>query len=390
MVGYDYELSLLRELVSINTDVTKKLGYSECADIVASEIEKLGLKVEVFDPVDKVGDGFRRPNVIGTLDVGAEKTIGLASHYDVVPAGEGWTREPYRLTVEGDRAYGRGSSDDKSAIASSLGAVKLIGETAKYNVKLIVSPEEEIGGDWGIGYVMRDLGLKLDCGVVVDAMPNSVCIGASGIVWGEIRIQGKQGHAGYPHMADNPVPKLSQLIVAFEEFVRQRERKISALDAQPGSPKKKVWGRLSFTILGAGAKENIIPSTAWVKFDMRVLPEESPNEASQEMLVFFNKIKQRLGVNASIDFYKADPGFMTPTSLPFVKDVADATAAVYGTPLPLVASLGGDDGKFFAEKGIPVVSYGAIADDSNFHGSDEFVRLKDLQGLRDVLARIIG
>ena len=390
MAGYNYELGLLREFVSINTDVTTKKGYTECADLVAEKMKALGLKVETFDPFSKVGDGLHRPNVIGTLDVGAERTIGLASHYDVVPPGEGWTRDPFKLTVEGDRAYGRGASDDKSSIAASLGAVKMVGENAKYNVKLIVSPEEEIGGEWGIGYVMNEVNPKLDWGVVVDAMPNTVCIGASGIVWGEIRVHGRQGHAGYPHTADNPIPKLAKLILDFDGFIRQRELKLSVLDAPPGSPKEKVWGRLSFTIMGAGEKENIIPSTAWVKFDMRVLPEELPKTASAEMLAYFNKLKEDTSVNADINFYLLEPGFVTPASEPFVKEFADATAAVFGSPLPLVASLGGDDGKFFAEKHIPVVSYGAIAEDTNFHGSDEFLRLKDLQDLRDVLAKLIG
>lgn len=384
-----FELKVLEELVSINTDSTKKCGYEQCASVIACRMREVGLKVEVHDPVGLVADGKRRPNVIGTLDVGAEETLGLITHYDVVPPGEGWRRDPFRLTVEGDRAYGRGAADDKSAIAACLGALSKAKEGARYNVKLIASPDEEVGGRWGIGYVLGEVGLRLDCGVVVDAMPDMICIGASGIIQGEIRVRGIQGHAGYPHRADNPIPKLATLIREFDEFIKLREDKLSKIDAPPGCPKGKVWGRFSFTMLGGGEKENIIPSNAWARFDMRILPDEPISVARSELVGYFEKKRELLGVNAELRVTHEDSGFLTPPETPFVERFRMATASVFGRPLPVGASLGGDDGKFLASRGIPVVSYGAIAEDSHFHGTDEFVYLRDLFNLRDVIAALV-
>jgi succinyl-diaminopimelate desuccinylase len=390
MKEIDYELSILKELVAIDTDVTKKTGYSKCASLISKRMSELGLKVEILDPVDKIRDGKPRPNVIGTLDVGAKETIGLVTHYDVVPLGDNWTKDPFNLTVDGDKAYGRGAADDKSAVATCLGAIKLVRDTARFNIELIASPEEEIGGKWGIGYIMGEVGLKFDFGVVVDSMPNMISIGASGIIQGEIRVFGKQGHAGYPHRADNPIPKLSRLIIAFDEFARMRERKLSIVNAPPDSPKKKVWGRISFTMMGGGVKENIIPGEAWTRFDMRLLPDEDPSQASSEMLAFFNKAREELRINAKLSFGNFSGGYLTNPSEPFIRRFAVATASVFGSSLPIAASLGGDDGKFIADKNIPVISYGAIAEDSNFHGVDEFVYLKDLQNVRDVFVHLIG
>jgi len=390
MAGIDYELDLLSRLVSINTDVSKKTGYSECASLISKEMKAIGLKVDIYDPVAKTGDGTPRPNVVGTLDVGAKKTIGLITHYDVVPPGEGWKHNPYKLTVEGDRAYGRGAADDKSAIAASLGALRLLGKNAKYNVILATSPDEETGGVWGIGYLMREIKLKLDCGVVVDSMPNMVTIGACGRITGEIRVFGKQGHAGYNYLADNPIPKLARLLVELEGFVKQREQKLSAIEAPPMSPKKKLWGRISFTIIGGGEKENVVPAVAWTRFDLRLLPDEEALEAKSELLAYFEQAREKLGINSELTYDYEDLGFITETSTPFVKAFSEATSSVFGSPLPLAASLGGDDGKFLSERGIPVVSYGAIADDTQFHGTDEFVYLKDIASLRDVLVKLIG
>jgi len=390
MSGIDYELSVLGSLVNIDTDVTRKTGYVQCAELIKRLMTEIGLKVEVFDPVGKVGDGVSRPSVVGTLDVGAKETIGLACHYDVVPPGENWKRDPYKMVVEGGRAYGRGASDDKSAIAVCMGAVRAVGRNAKLNVKIIASPEEEIGGEWGIGYVMREVGLKFDSGIIVDDMPDMLSIGASGIIQGEIKVFGKQGHAGYPHRSVNPVHKLAEMILAFDEFVKFREGKLSIADAPPGSPKGKVWGRLSFTMLGGGEKENIIPGEAWARFDMRLLPEESLAKAQSEMQAFFDDLKVRMKVEAILSFKKLDQPYLTDPSEPLVKRFAKAAAAVLGHQLPIAASLGGDDGKYLAEQGIPVISYGAIAEDSNFHGKDEFVRLTDLQRVRDVIVSLIS
>jgi succinyl-diaminopimelate desuccinylase len=389
-MALDYELELLGELVALDTDATKKTNYVESANIISRRMRELGLRIEVLDPKELVGDGIPRPNVIGTLDAGSDETFGFVTHYDVVPPGDGWTKPPFSLTIEDGKAYGRGVADDKSAIAASLGALKKVGRDARFNVKLIASPEEEIGGRWGIGYVMDHCKTRFDQGVVIDSMPNFISIGASGVVQGEVRVFGKQGHAGYPHLSDNAVPKLVRIIIEFDAFARQREKKLSAIDAPPGSPRKKVWGRISFTMLGGGAKENIVPGEAWARFDMRLLPEESSSEAIGEMERFFEEAKRKLGIEARLTFKEPHEAYLTDPTSPFVRRFSDATAAVFGSPLPIGASLGGDDGSFLKAKGIPVISFGAIADDCRFHGADEFVRLTDLENVRDVLVRLIG
>ncbi|MEM2126261.1 MAG: M20/M25/M40 family metallo-hydrolase [Candidatus Methanosuratincola sp.] len=183
--------------------------------------------------------------------------------------------------------------------------------------------------------------------------------------------------------------RLASLIREFENFARFRERKLSKIDAPPGSPNKKLWGRFSFTIIGGGEKENIIPSNAWARFDMRILPDEPVEEAKSELIAFFDRTRESLGLNADLKIVLEDKGFLTPPEHPFVETFLNATASVFGSPLPLGASLGGDDGKFLASKGIPVVSYGAIAEDSHFHGTDEFVYIRDLMRLRDVLVQLI-
>jgi len=381
----EYELSILKRLVEIDTDVTKKIGYYDCALVLREIMKEIGLKVDFFNP--NFQDGVRRPCVIGTLNTSSKYTIALIAHYDVVPPGENWTKPPFKLTIEDGKAFGRGAADDKGGIAAILGAINIVKDNSKFNLMAIMTPEEEVGGVLGLGYLMENYEIKADFGIIVDSSPNIVSIGASGIMRGEIRVKGKQGHAGYPHLAINPIHELSYLITKFNEFIKFREEKYSIAFAPPGSPKEKVWGRFSFTMIGGGIKENVIPNEAWTKFDMRLLPEEDPKEAEKEFLNFLNKINIKGKIELSLE--KPDRGYLTNPSNPFVKLFVKATEKVFGNPLPLCASLGGNDGRFLANKSIPVISYGVIADDTNFHGTDEFVYISDLEKVRNVFVEFM-
>lgn len=386
----DYEVEVLSRIVSINTDVESKVGYSECAKIIAEEAAKLGLGVSIYDSVELADDNRHRPNVVARLDVGSHRTVSLVTHYDIVPAGGGWSRDPFKLKIEDGKAYGRGAADDKGAVAAALGALKLVGEKAKINVILIASPDEEVGGVLGVGYLVNRVGIKCDEAVVLDASPEFVSIGASGVVNGWFRVKGVQGHAGYPHRAVNPIYGMARLIEGLEGFSNLRATRLSRIDSPPNSPIKKVWGRFSVTIVRSGVKSNVIPGDAEACFDMRTLPDENPMEAVEEFKAYFLSLAKSLGLNAEIHRIGVSSGYYTKPDHEFVLRFKRAFSKVYGSEASIAAELGGNDGKFFAANGIPVVSFGCIGPDTNFHGVDEFVHLRHIAFVRDVLLEYIS
>jgi len=386
----DYEVEVLSKMVSINTDAESKLGYRECAEVIAEEARKLGLSVSIYDSVGLATDGKHRPNVVAKLDANSDHTVSLVTHYDIVPAGAGWSNDPFKLRVVDGKAYGRGAADDKGAIAAALGALKLVGENAKMNVILIASPDEEVGGELGVGYLVNHVGIKCDEAVVLDASPEFVSIGASGVVSGWIKVKGVQGHAGYPHKAVNPIYGMARLIEGLEGFSNLRATRLSKIDSPPNSPIRKVWGRFSITIVRSGVKSNVIPAEAEACFDMRTLPDENPIHAVEELKAYFISLTKNLGLNAEIYGINIGSGYYTEPSCDFVIRFRRAVSKIYGREIPIAAELGGNDGKFFANKGIPVVSFGCIGPDTNFHGVDEFVHLKHIALVRDVLLEYIS
>ena len=389
MASLDYEIDLLSRLVEINTESVPKRGYDECASIIVEEAKNNSLEWEIVDGERGAKDGLSRPNVIVTLDSGSDTTLLLESHFDVVPPGTGWKYPPFKLTVENGKAYGRGTADNKAGIAAVMGAMRqLRREKLDINLKLVAGVDEEIGGRYGVDYVMSDFGLKGDAALIVDAGPEGLFLGASGIIWGKVTVKGKQGHAGYPFKAKNAIDEAVKLLGEFEHYRKIVEQKESILQSPPGAPKKFVWGRYSVTMIRAGEKENMIPGTCEFRFDRRLLPEEPIEQAESELMDFFHKAIEKTGCEASLELVNRQQGYHTSKDLVFVQTVLENIRKTTGQTLPYAAELGGNDGSFFAKKGIPVVCYGTIRADTRYHGVDEFVYLKDMKNARDTIINL--
>jgi succinyl-diaminopimelate desuccinylase len=385
----DYEVELLEKLIYIDTDVNKKTGYVEMANFLKKECEKLGLNVKVYDGSSVAKDGFPRPNIAAFLNMNAKKTLMLISHYDVVPPGEGWRFNPFKPVIKGDLIFGRGAADNKSGIAAALGIARKVKE-AKRNLLLLFTCDEEAGGAAGLGYLINEAGLKADEALIMDSGYEAVYIGASGILTGEIKVKGVQGHAGYPFKAVNPIYPLAKIIMKLEEFSILREKKTSKFPAPPDAPKPYVWGRFSVTILKAGEKSNIIPGEASAVFDLRLIPEEDIEEAKKEFIAYLGRISNELNVKIELINFNGGGNYYTDGDHPFVKNFKKSVEKVMNKKVPLAAELGGNDGRYTSAKNIPTICFGPIAKDSRFHGVDEFVRIKDVLTIRDaVLSYII-
>lgn len=382
-------MNFLSKLVEIDTDSISKKGYDLCASMIVEEAERNSLDVEIIDGEKGAKDGLSRPNVVVTLDAGSDVTLLLESHFDVVPTGPNWTYPPFELTVVDGKAHGRGAADNKSGVAVAIGAMKLLRkEKLDVNLILIAGVDEEIGGRYGADYVLSDYGLKGDVALVLDAGPETLLLGASGIIWGKIIVEGEQGHAGYPFKCVNAIDETIKLLTALEAYKKMVEQKESTLPAPPQAPRDNVWGRFTTTMIRAWEKENVIPGICEVRFDRRLLPEEPIEEAENELKAFFQEMVQKTGCEASLEIIHRLSGYHTSQDLAFVQTVSKQIEQTVGRRLPFAGGLGGNDGTFFAKNGIPVVCHGPIRADTRYHGVDEFVYLDDLKNIRDLIMNI--
>jgi acetylornithine deacetylase/succinyl-diaminopimelate desuccinylase-like protein len=170
-IGDERALRLLTQLVAIApTNLEdpihgryEKPNYLRAADAIVRAARDFGLATRIYDPTvvgDVVADwhGQARPNVIVDLDAGADDTVLVLAHYDVVPVPAEqltrWRSPPHTLTYRSDhRLYGRGSNDDLgSGVVGGLLAMARLAEIDRLprNVRLIAACDEETGGEGGV------------------------------------------------------------------------------------------------------------------------------------------------------------------------------------------------------------------------------------------------
>jgi len=382
-----WETDFLREIVELDTNSDEKKNYAVCAETIKRYCEEAGLEVEVFDSLH---DGIPQPNIVANMDVGAKTTVLLCTHYDVVPAGEvdEWKKPPFELTVEKGKAYGRGVSDNKGNIVASVSAAKELIKrgSSKVNWKILISPNEEIGGVWGIDYLMNGPPkIRGDFGIVVDSGPEYVSHGASGVISGTMTVRGTQGHAGYPFKFANAIHLSIPLMQVMLDYVDIRRKVESELLAPPGSPHQTLWGRFSMTVYNAGSKTNTIPGKAEISFDCRTIPEEKVEDVVKDIEDFFEKAMEETGVEASLEFKTKHAGWGSDLKNKYVVAFHEAVKEVDDPEITIAADLGGNDGHYFTSHGIPTVCYGTLRDDNNYHGLDEFMHLEDFERVKKVL-----
>ena len=382
-----WEEQFLREIVELDTNSDEKKNYAVCAEVIKKYCEEAGLEVEVFDSMQ---DGIPQPNVVATMDVGAKTTVLLCTHYDVVPAGDTdeWTKPPFKLAIEKGKAFGRGVSDNKGNIVAAVSSAKeLIKKgSSKVNYRLLISPNEEVGGIDGIDYLMNGPPkVRGDFGIVVDSGPEFVSTGASGVISGTITVRGAQGHAGYPFKFANAIHLSIPLMQVMLDYVDIRRKVVSKLRAPPGSPHQTLWGRFSMTVYNAGSKTNTIPGKAEISFDCRTIPEEDIGEVVKDIEEFFEKAKEETGVEASLEFKTKHAGWESDPENKYVKAFHEAVKDAVDPDITISGDLGGNDGFYFTTHGIPTICYGTLRDDNNYHGLNEFMHLEDFEKVKKVL-----
>lgn len=139
----DEMIQILAELVavpSVQGDAADGCPFGEeparALAVMLDKCREYGFSVENVD------------NYAGSADLGGEPALAILTHLDVVPAGDGWSSDPFTLTRDGDKLVGRGAIDDKGpAVAAvfALRAIKELGIPLKNGVRLIFGTNEENG-----------------------------------------------------------------------------------------------------------------------------------------------------------------------------------------------------------------------------------------------------
>jgi succinyl-diaminopimelate desuccinylase len=157
---FDEEVRFLQELVRVPTD-TPPGNNAPHADRTADLLKAFGMQAEKY-PVPEAevkAYGLQSiTNLIVRRHYAPGRTIALNAHGDVVPPGEGWTRDPYGGEIVDGKIYGRATAVSKGDFASFTFAVRALESLKaplKGNVELHFTYDEEFGGEMGPGWLLK-------------------------------------------------------------------------------------------------------------------------------------------------------------------------------------------------------------------------------------------
>jgi succinyl-diaminopimelate desuccinylase len=288
-VDDDRLLDLARRLIAIPTENppgNEHLGAEFLADYFADR----GWNVDVSD----VAPG--RPNVVARIDGGAPGPhLIFDGHLDVVPAGDGWSTDPFTPVIRDGRLIGRGAADMKGGLAAMIAAAEAVqrADLALHgSLTLAVVADEEEGGS-GSRELVRS-GLRGTWAIVpepTDLRPVVAHKGSANIL---VQVRGAAAHASTPEQGVNAIDKAGALMVRLDELsTRLRDRQHHLL----GHP------TLTVCRIQGGFNDYTVPNACSLTINRRLIPSETEHEVLAE-------VRELLDQQA-----RADPSFVADVGL---------------------------------------------------------------------------
>ena len=366
-------IELTKELISRQSVTPLDEG---CQELMAERLKALGFTIESMVFEDTTNMWARR---------GTEGPVFcFAGHTDVVPTGDvsQWDTPPFEPTIIDNMLYGRGAADMKGSLAAMIVAVEsFIEKHSDHNgsIAFLITSDEEgpfINGTTRVIDILEARNEKITWALVGEPSSTTklgdvVKNGRRGSLTGNLKVKGVQGHVAYPHLAVNPIHKVSPALTELSQtiwdngndFFPPTSFQISNINGGTGAP-------------------NVVPGSVDIMFNFRYSTEVTAEQLIERVLDILNMHE----LEYDIDW--------TFNGLPFLTEhgkLVDATqkaiSDVTGLQTQLLTSGGTSDGRFIAPTGAEVIELGPV--NATIHKVNECVNTDDLILLTDCYEKIL-
>lgn len=379
----DEAVALTRDLVRIPSE-NPTGTEARVADWLEDYLRKLGFPVER----DRVAEG--RENLVAEIGGAAGPALVFLNHMDTVPAGEGWTRDPFAAELTDGKLWGRGTCDMKGGLAAALVALKALkgridrGAPARRTVRCCLVVDEE--SPWMRGAVAAiERGRIGARDIVLACEPTRMRLitAQKGAMWYEVLLSGRSAHASVPHAGADA------LLAAARTVLRLH----AAAAALPASD--PLLGRTTVvaSVIQGGRKTNIVADRCRLEVDVRFVPPLGVADA------------RRLVEGAAAAACAETPGTsaeVRPISVdrpPVLADLGSEGGRVLARALREAAGVAPEPAgvSYYSDAGLAAARTGSrqcfLLGPGNVeqaHGPDEFVDVEELRRAALVLTRLTG
>lgn len=374
-------------------------------DLVIQKLSELQLQVDVWDPgmeelmkhpyfvasrVNYIGS----PNVVGVLrGQGGGKSIILNGHIDVVPEGDvtKWNQHPFSGYIEGNKMYGRGTTDMKGGNVALLLAMEAIIKTGiklKGDVIFESVIEEESGGVGTLATLIR--GYKADAAIIPEPTNMKLFIKQQGSMWFRVVVEGRSAHGGTRYEGVSAIDKAWKIYEAIMKLEATRNAAIKdPLYKHVSIPLPINVGKIQ-----GGSWPSSVPDLVTLEGRIGVGPHEAMNEVKQQLFACIKKANDQddwlREHPAQLEFFGAQwvPNYMERDH-PFVTELINNFQSVYNREIAIEASPWGTDGGLLGTVGgIPTLIIGP-GETKVAHYPNEFIDLNEVMKAAKLFANTI-
>jgi succinyl-diaminopimelate desuccinylase len=385
-----------RQLIRIPTINPPGKNYEKMVTLLQRTCMSMGLETKRHTVPRRylrgkgIAKGSPRINLIAEWNTRSRKTLHICSHYDVVPVTDRWKTDPFKPLVTNDRIYGRGAEDMKGTIASILFAIKALKAcrcVPKVNLQLSFTPDEEIGGETGFGWLVKNKLITADYGISEGYSDGWAACGNKGVVWFDVEVFGKSAHASSPRRGINAFEKMIAVaneLFKLKETTEKKKTKIMT---------RYFADRHATLVMGGevrgGSKVNIVPDRSAFTIDRRLLPGEKLDTVIRQVKAAVEKAKRkdsdlRVKVTVRTSFPAVASDIRSPLFKAFRRSVREIT-----NKKPQEALLSGaTDLRFLMKKNIPCLGYSARGG-QKWHSDNEFIYINSLLETSKILSHTI-
>ncbi len=389
---FDEQVAFLQALIRLPTD-TPPGNNAPHAERTAELLHGMGLDAEKHPvPAAEVhAAGLESiTNLVVRRKYGEGKTVLLNAHGDVVPPGEGWTKDPYGGEIDNGKIYGRASAVSKcdfSTYAFAVRALEAVAKPAKGSVELLFTYDEEFGGEVGPAWLLKHHIIKPDL-MIAAGFSYQVITAHNGCLQMEVTVHGKMAHAAIPESGIDALQAANTILTALyaqNTLYKQITSKVEGI----------THPYLNIGTIEGGTNTNVVPGRVSFKLDRRMIPEENPARVEATLRkIMLDAAAQTIGVTVDIKRILLARA-MQPLAgnKPLVDAIQKHGQAVFGETIHALGTPLYTDVRLFCEAGIPGVIYGAgprTVLESHAKRADERLHLDDLRRATKVVARALS